>query len=267
MIPLSKVLNPQGSPWPREEFPTLFEKVASSLFERLEEEPPGRERYAVAAKSGAYGSYRAVTQGLASFDPTTIEDREERLAFWVNLHNGLIAEALIRLVSKKIPFPLKLVARKARYLVGPYRLSACEIRDGILRGNRPAPRSFLLPFGSFDPRRRLCLPNPDPRVHFVLFTGARSGPRPTTLRPGKVEHFLEEATRCALNGPDVEWDGPTRTLRLPRVFFWFGRDFGQKEGIASFVVPYLEDEGAKVLIMKHPRKVQVRYGMYNWEPA
>lgn len=46
--------------------------------------------------SPTYAEYRKCTHRLQTFDPATLTGREDQLAFWINLYNALIVDAVIQ---------------------------------------------------------------------------------------------------------------------------------------------------------------------------
>ena len=52
-------------------------------------------QYAEVARSPEFAAYRLLTRGLHGFDPTTLAGRRQRSAFWINIHNALVIDAVI----------------------------------------------------------------------------------------------------------------------------------------------------------------------------
>lgn len=55
----------------------------------------GKVDYRGLSSSTAYVEYRQATRHLQSFDPTTLNTLDERLAFWINLYNALVIDGVI----------------------------------------------------------------------------------------------------------------------------------------------------------------------------
>ena len=55
----------------------------------------GKVDYHGLSTSTAYEEYRQATRHLQSFDPTTLNTLDERLAFWINLYNALVIDGVI----------------------------------------------------------------------------------------------------------------------------------------------------------------------------
>src|SRR5215211_5766504 len=93
--------------------------------------------YSRIAQSPAFARYRHLAAGLRGLDPATFEERRPRTAFWINLYNALVIDAVItfgvcRSIRESPGF-----FQRAAYQVGPYRLGLDEIEHGVLRGNKP----------------------------------------------------------------------------------------------------------------------------------
>jgi hypothetical protein len=56
---------------------------------------------------------------------------------------------------------------RVTYLIGGHFFSLNDIEHGILRGNRKPPGGLGRQFSRSDPRLPLCLPEPEPRIHFA----------------------------------------------------------------------------------------------------
>ncbi len=140
---------------------------------------------------------------LSSVDPDSLT-RDEALAYWLNLYNAgaltLAAEAVDDDADSVLRVPGAFSDPWAT--VGDERLTLNDIEHGKIRR-----------FG-------------DPRIHGALVCGSASCP---TLRlepyDGGVDVQLDEQMRTflAMGGAFVDRD--TSTIRLSRVFLWYGRDF------------------------------------------
>lgn len=58
--------------------------------------------------SETYSQFRGCTARLLQFDPSALDSRQERLAFWINLHNALIIDAVIAFQPERIDDQLDL---------------------------------------------------------------------------------------------------------------------------------------------------------------
>ena len=247
---------------------------ASSALNRVDEQPPagtdiGQELfaavramkaesydpscncfdYAALAGSESYARYRACSARLQTFNPTSLRSREERLAFWINLYNALIIDAVIAFRLKESVREDWGFFRRAAYVVGGRRYSADDIEHGILRGNRRHyhPAILLPQFAPSDPRLALSLQPVDPRIHCALVCASRSCPPIATYEPQRIHEQLDLACSTFINagGAQMEDGG---LLCLSPIFRWYRRDFGGREGVREFVLRYLQQGDARALL-------------------
>ena len=62
------------------------------------------------------------------------------------------------------------------YIIGGHSFALNEIENGVLRSNRKAIGAVTKPFSRSDPRLKIALPAPEPKIHFALVCGAKSCP-------------------------------------------------------------------------------------------
>ena len=128
--------------------------------------------------SEAFKEYVALSGQLVHLDPLSM-DRNERLAFFINVYNSLTIHSVAALGA-----PADLLSRlrlyaEASYQIGPHTYSLNDIENGILRGNRPPPTVNPFPrkpFPDSDPRMQLACRDVDARIHFALNCAAKSCP-------------------------------------------------------------------------------------------
>ena len=178
--------------------------------------------------------------------------RAARLAFWVNLYNGLV-------LSQPEPRLDTWLARSAFLrrrviMVAGHSMSLDSIEQGILRRSQfrlglgylpnPLPSRF---------ERRFRLARAEPRMHFALNCATVSCPPISAYQPDRIEAQLDLATRSYLAN-EVATDG--KSLIIPRIFLWFAGDFGGAPGIRRF----LREHG----ISGAGRPI--RFAHYDWTP-
>jgi hypothetical protein len=179
-------------------------------------------------------------------DLSTLVSRDARLAFWINLYNALVIDAVVafgigRSVSEGWAGHLAFF-RRAAYVVSGFRFSCDDIEHGILRGNRGHP---FIPGPQFDPsdtRMAFMVRPPDVRVHFALNCASRSCTPIGVYSADQIDAQLELATRSFIVS-DTSLDRRQHTLTVSRIFRWFAGDFGGRAGVRAFLLRYLpEDE-------------------------
>ncbi len=216
------------------------------------------------ADSKSYARYRACTAGLIGFDPASLHSKEERMAFWVNLYNALIIDAVIafrlqRAVREDLGF-----FRRAAYVIGGRRYSADDIEHGILRGNRRHfyPTIIFPQFAPDDPRLQHTIGAPDPRIHCALVCASRSCPPIAAYDPSRLTAQLDIAARSFVNGGGVTLRTGHAEVRLSPILGWYRRDFGGKAGIREFVLRFLDEGEARQTLTEG--RCRIRYQPFDW---
>jgi len=228
-----------------------------------------RVNYAHLKTSSSYAEYRQCTVQLQTFDPAILTGREAQLAFWINLYNALIIDAVIQFEVKDSVTDVPGFFWRAAYTIGGRRYCAFDIEYGILRANAPHP---LIPgphFGPRDPRRAYSLAYLDPRIHFALVCAARSCPPIAVYEANPIDAQLDMATQAFINGGGVRVEYVKGEVWLSQIFQWYAPDFGgwplglgDKRPLLKFVARYLSDATDREAILQ--KKFSIRFQPYDW---
>jgi len=214
--------------------------------------------------SSEFRTYRILTNGLRKFNPSCLTGRKEKLAFWINLYNSIVVDAIVTLGIKQSVREIPEFFRKVRYAIGPYLFSADDIEHGILRGNlRPWFYPFK-PFGVRDPRRDLIITPVDPRIHFSLVCGSRSCAPINYYDQASINNQLDEASESFINSSEVIVLPEAEKVLISDIFRWYSEDFGRRRGILDFIFDYLSDEKDRRFIRTHSGTLQIEYLQYDW---
>ncbi len=215
--------------------------------------------YARIAASPEFAAYRALTRELRGFDPATLQGRPERTAFWINLYNALVLDAVISFGVTTSIRETPGFFHRAAYQVGGHRFALDEIEHGLLRRNRPAFPRLPPPFATDNPRVALGPGALDPRVHFALNCGTRSCPPVAFYEAEYLDAQLDAAASSFINaeGVRVEKDG---SVTLSPLFASYAEDFGGAEGARAWVLRYLSDRTLRSRVAAGP----LRTGAYDW---
>ena len=230
-------------------------------------------------ESEKFEEYKAVAAELQRCDPRLL-NRDDRMAFFINIYNALIVHATI---VKGVPddtFKRLKFFDEAKYDIGGLQYSANDIEHGVLRSNRPSPAAIgvLLgkpelsrgPFKNGDARRECCITPMDPRIHFALVCGAKSCPPIRVFKGDKIDEQLEDAAfafiegdveidyRCSLliNRADGKRDDEERPcivdeIRASKIIAeWYKTDFGKSNfERLQFIAKYLKEDESKEALM------------------
>ena len=163
----------------------------------------------------------------------------ERLAFWINTYNDLVAEGLVALGIRDTVWEVPDFFDRIRVRIGGQEFSANDIEHGVLCGNRSNPLSGARPFSANDPRLAHVIPDLDPRIHFAINCGARSCPPVRHYDGAHIHDQLDAATRGFVSR-EVGLDGD-RLMASP-IFHWFAADFAQwPGGLVGFLADHVGD--------------------------
>jgi hypothetical protein len=218
--------------------------------------------YASLAKSEAYAAFRKLTRALPACEIDGLGGQAVQTAFWVNLYNALILDAVVQYgIAGSLRDHLWLF-RRAAYNVDGMRFSADDIEHGVLRGNRPHWVTKLPSFSRHDPRVRLAVRNPDPRIHFALVCGARSCPPIAFYEGEDLDRQLNLAAASFVNGGGASFDSQSNTLWLSRIFRWYQGDFGGRRGILEVVRRHLKQPIAREAL--DDGAYRLRFLPYDW---
>ena len=174
---------------------------------------------------------------LESVDPQALE-RRERLAFYINLYNATVIDAVVRRQRpgySPSEDEFKLFDEPLVRLDGK-RVSLNHLEHEIVRRE-------------FD----------DPRIHAALVCAAVSCPPllPRAYRAKDLDTVLEGNMRRFVNDPTRNRiDVASRRLELSSIFEWYAADFGGPEGLAGYVDRYTKAD---------VRDFAVSHLPYSWE--
>jgi len=218
--------------------------------------------YTKLAKSDAYLRFKEFTYALPKCNITDLGDHDEQMAFWINLYNALIIDAVIHYQIKDSVLSMPSFFRRAAYNVGGYRFSADDIEHGILRRNRPHPYLRIRPFGNLDPVNSAIVEFLDARLHFALVCGALSCPPIAFYDGAQLDEQLSISASSFINGGGAFYDPNKSAIWLSKIFKWYQADFGGWDGVRAMVCKSSSDpELCEAFDLEG---VRVKYQPYDW---
>ena len=198
--------------------------------------------------SARFQTDRMVLHSVPRLTLDALRTREERLAFWINAYNALVAEGIQALGIRQSVWEVPDFFARICSRIGGLVFSADEVEHGVLRGNRPSPLARRVPFPVGDPRRPYAITPLDPRIHFAISCGARSCPPVRIYHPRGLDEQLDAATRAFLER-EVTLDG--ESLMASELFKWFREDFDDfPEGLVAFLARYLQDGAVRRAVLE-----------------
>jgi hypothetical protein len=214
-----------------------------------------------------YQSFRELVEELQKFDFHKLSTREEKLAFWINLYNALVIDAVIqeKIRDSVTETRLGILAffQKAAYQVNGLRFSLTDIEHGVLRGNSGFPYFPAPHFSPADPRLEAVIQPFDLRIHFALNCASNSCPPIGVYTPEKIPDQLDQAARNFINN-DLVINSDLKMMSISKIFHWYQDDFGGEPGILSFLMKYINDQDAKRWISNNQPSIKIQYHPYDW---
>lgn len=173
-------------------------------------------------------------------------NRNEQLAFWVNLYNALSIHLIIdgypagSMRDRVLPPQGK---------AGPWDRQIIQIENQILSAN--------------DIEHRILRPIwQDPRIHYALTKPAVGNPmlRRSAFRGGTVQYELDQAARQFINGEHgLRIRG--KRLTVSSLYVWYKADFGgSDEGVIQHLRQYAEPD----LLRKLTSMSQIAEHKFDW---
>jgi len=228
--------------------------------------------YMSMATSEDYEGYKGLAMRLKDIDTSSMGE-DDRVAFFINVYNCLVIDAIISLGQPKDLMSRLRMYAEAAYNIGGSTFSLNDIENGVLRGNQSPPtvNPFAQkPFEEGDARMKLVCKNPDPRIHFALNCGARGCPPIRFYRGEDLDAMLSTATRAFCKS--IEVDEAKRVVRMSQIFKWYDSDFdsytSEKSPFSTlrFVEKYLDDDKRSALsrVLESDKVPEVVYQPYDW---
>ncbi len=227
----------------------------------------GKADYQTLVKNPLYQAFRELVGELHDFNFQTLSTSEEKLAFWINLYNALVIDAVIqeKIQDSVTESRLGILAffQKAAYRVNGLRFSLTDIEQGVLRGNSGFPYFPAPHFGPSDHRLEAVIQPFDLRIHFALNCASNSCPPIGVYTPEKIQEQLDLATRNFINS-DLVINSDLKMISISKIFRWYQADFGGEQGILSFLLKYINDQDTKRWILNNLTSTQIQYHPYDW---
>ncbi|XP_078443930.1 serine/Threonine-kinase, putative (Protein of unknown function, DUF547) isoform X2 [Wolffia australiana] len=183
-------------------------------------------------------NYSALVRHLELTDPRGLTD-DEKLAFWVNVHNALVMHAFLAYgLGHSSSFS------RAAYDVGGLTVNAQDIRSSILRSQahgRTQPRlRTLFPSRSqksnrISARHPYSVDQPQPLVHFALCGGAYSDPAVRRYTAGNIRRELEVARDEFLQS-NVWFEREKTRVVLPKLLVHYAAEAGLNQKVVLEMV-------------------------------
>lgn len=194
--------------------------------------------------------FRSLVSRLEETNPRNMK-HEEKLAFWINVHNTLVMHAL--LVYGISPNNVKRMSSvlKAAYDIGGHNVSVEMIQNFILGCSLPRPGQWLrLWFPSKtkpkirDVRNGYAIRHPEPLLLFALSTGSHSDPAVRLYTPKRVLEELQSAKEEYIQS-NIAITKEHKII-LPKIVDSFAKSSGLgASDLAEMVMPHIPESQRK----------------------
>ncbi|EPS72452.1 hypothetical protein M569_02303, partial [Genlisea aurea] len=213
--------------------------------------------------------FRSLVSRLEGVNPKKMT-REEKLAFWINIHNALVMHAFLAYGIPQNNVRRIFLQMKAAYKVGSRVVSADVIQTSILgcRISRPGQWVRLLipsksKFKAADERQAYGIGRPEPLLYFALSSGSHSDPAVRVYNPNKVFQELEAAKEDYIRA--TFGIGKDHRIHLPKLAECFARDSGLCQGDVLDMIQQSVPDSLRKCIKKSQRALKNRRNI-EWVP-
>lgn len=230
--------------------------------------------YAKLKNSEVYQAYRQLSASLQNFDLHSLKTSNEKLAFWINLYNLLMVDAVIHYGVENSINEVKGIFHKAGYNIGGCFFGLNDIEQGILRANAGHPAVLGAQFASQDPRLKHILVDLDPRIHFALVCAADSCPPINIYDAENIDSQLDTAARNFINSSEVKIDIEKKRANLSKIFQWYAPDFGASKTVTfgfgdtnpilGWIAEYRNNPAEQEALKNQADEFSVRFFDYDW---
>ncbi|CAK7329753.1 unnamed protein product [Dovyalis caffra] len=172
--------------------------------------------------------FRSLVSQLEGVNPRKMK-HEEKLAFWINVHNALVMHAyLVYGIPQNNMKRLSLIL-KAAYNIGGHTVNVDMIQSSILGCRLLRPGQWLRQLFSLktkfkigDGRKAYSIDHPEPRLYFALCAGSHSDPAVRVYTPKRVFEDLEAAKEEYIQSTFIVHK--EKKLHIPKIVESFAKD-------------------------------------------
>ncbi|UCE71240.1 MAG: DUF547 domain-containing protein, partial [Nitrospiraceae bacterium] len=223
----------------------------------------GRVDYDEMKQSDEYRRYKSMAASLRDFDLTLLKIEEEKKAFWINLYNTIVVDAVIASgIRESVQEVLGFFANM-KYDIGGVLFSPDDIEHGILRANKMKPSRLWRQFGVMNPKKAYALQSLDARIHFALVCGSRSCAPIKYYSPETVDNELALAAKNFINSSEFIVIHEEKRMLISSIFKWYMSDFAGAAGVIDFIKKYIVDDDKREFL-ESVADIKVDYLYYDW---
>lgn len=198
---------------------------------------------------------------LAAYEPhdlaAALNTREKKLAFWVNVYNGMVQYLLTNepsLYDNRSSF-----FKTPRFTVAGHEFSPNDMEHGIIRGSENRFGLGFVPMLFPDKfTRTFKIKGGDSRVHFALNCGASDCPPVEIYAPETYNEQINARVKSYLSEhSEIKTEDGKKILVTSPLFTWFKGDFRDHDGVDDFLVEY-------DIVAPKDKNIKREYENYDW---
>ncbi|XP_066382108.1 uncharacterized protein [Miscanthus floridulus] len=200
--------------------------------------------------SEALKKFRFLVEQLSKVNPSCM-NRDQRLAFWINLYNALIMHAYLAYGVPRNDIKLFSLMQKACYTVGGQSFSAAEIEFVILKMKTPVHRpqlSLMLALNKFkitEDHKKYSIDEFEPLLLFGLSCGMFSSPAVRIFSAANVRQELQESLRDYIQATVGTND--KGKLLIPKLVQSYAKGVVEDSLLADWICHHLAPDQAAVI--------------------
>ncbi|XP_008797011.2 uncharacterized protein LOC103712304 isoform X2 [Phoenix dactylifera] len=212
-------------------------------------------------------NYKSIIRRLETVDPRKMKN-EEKLAFWINIHNALMMHAYLEYGIPQNNAKKASLLIKATCKVGGHSVNAATIQGSILGCRINCPGQWLRTF--FYPRMKYkaghewqayAIEQPEPLLRFALCSGSHSDPAVRIYTSKRLFQQLESAKEEFIRTSVAIWK--EQKILLPRMIDAYAKDTRLSlQDLADMIQRYLPES----LRMAMRRCQRGRANKIEWMP-
>ncbi|KAG2301010.1 hypothetical protein Bca4012_059308 [Brassica carinata] len=196
-------------------------------------------------------NFKSLISRLEEVDPRKLK-HEEKLAFWINVHNALVMHAYLAYGIPQKNVKRVLLLLKAAYNVGGHTVSAEAIQSSILGCKMSHPGQWLrllLASKKFkargDERLAYAIDHPEPLLHFALTSGSHSDPPVRVYTSKRIQQELETSKEEYIR---MNLSIRNQKFQLPKLVETFAKESGLcPAGVTEMVNRSIPESSRKCL--------------------
>jgi len=189
---------------------------------------------------------------LSTANPQLEATKDSKLAFWINAYNAVTIEGILQ------KFPTPSIRNHTAKVVGYNIWKHLKLKVGA--------DAYSLNSIEHDVLRKM----DEPRIHFAIVCASIGCPRllNQAYTAEDLDDQLASNTKDFFSRPqNLQFDGPSSTLKYSRIIDWFGADFGAGQTKQlDYLFPYFPENVQKqVRVSSSAGKLRIGYLEYDWD--